>query len=427
MAEEKQPGNGKVGNSPIAEEVWNRRYAPHVDKPLKQLLEEGKISPAELVFAEERRKKWIKSSVLSRLEQESPSPMMGGNIQFDEDSNKWKIKVFDKGIGDDKWIDFNYTKTIDPITGNPLPARVDPAFHRQVYSTWFVKDYLPKQYNPEEYSPEVARRVVELKSALSHDWDRYQVAVDRNEAVQQLRAKYPFLDRIIGDVESDAFKDSIGGIRTITRNMQAGPDSPAKQTAVFNGDKLAKQALLHKFLSEVASEYRPFVSGSEWKLQEKVFKPILNAGLSLEKLTQGHLDATRRSAASAAPFLIEGMGSAPMLGDIHRYMKGGFDTKTGQTYYPSELTDVDGVKKPTEVVSQMARLHPDNAKQNPDVTDEERRKFNPAWFKEADEKKANAEKEFRQRTGAKGPVPMETPAPRKTAVINLTSGDFFTT
>ena len=106
--------------------------------------------------------------------------------------------------------------------------------------------------------------------------------------------------------------------------------------------------------------------------------------------------------------------------DVHRYMKGGFDEKTGQTYYPSEVTEVDGVNFSNEYLEAVSRMHPRNAAKHPEITDSQRYKFHPGWFDEdpAITTKKRDDK-FRKETGAPKAVPMETPSPARKVSINI--------
>ena len=421
MAEETQAGNGRYGNAAIAEEIWNRRYAPHIGKPVEQLVAEGVISPSHIAAAQERRKNWMKSSIESNVESEGKKSFRSGLIQFDEDSGKYKIRIFDPEIQQSKWVDFSYTKTLDPITGNPLAADFDPEYHKALLENWFPsKKHFVRLPDVDQFDQRIAPRIVAMKSRIIDDIERTQASVDRNNAVQQLRQKFPFLNKLMRDVESQAFKGSIGNISSLT-NYVLRPSKVDPKLSTHKIDSFAQEAMLHKFLSEILPEYR---TNSTWKLTDKVFKPVLNAGVSLENFTEGHLEAVSRSARTAAPFLLEGLGSAPMLGDIHRYLKGGFDMNTGRTYYMSELTDDgSGNYTPTENLETIARYHPMNASRHPEITDDMRYKFYPGWFAEDPAvTRKKQEDEWRKSTGAPKAKPMETPVP----VINLKSGDVFT-
>ena len=69
-----------------------------------------------------------------------------------------------------------------------------------------------------------------------------------------------------------------------------------------------------------------------------------------------------------------------LMADAHRYSKGGIDEK-GNTYYPGEIANIDGVNRIRSAVEELAYYHPDNADLHPEVTDEDRKKYNPKWFK----------------------------------------------
>ena len=69
-----------------------------------------------------------------------------------------------------------------------------------------------------------------------------------------------------------------------------------------------------------------------------------------------------------------------LMADAHRYSKGGIDEK-GNTYYPGEIANIDGVNRIRSAVEELAYYHPDNADLHPEVTDADRKKYNPKWFK----------------------------------------------
>jgi hypothetical protein len=321
------------------------------------------------------------------------------------------------GLGLDYGTHIEYTPRVEPITGFDMVPAQDPVYWEKALEE--QKAELKKLLNQNTQNPRTKAQISSLKELIKEGEKSLastNLATTRQEAISQARKGSPELNALASGIERDT--------RETFHNR-------------YKLEELRQTNILKQGLEVESPGARPIYTPEEKalaaELQAKIKASTSMDGSIHQRLIKWNaamkeigLDAAKWGG-SKGGYLLEGAGSAPMLGDIHRYMKGGFDTATGHTYYPSEVTNVEGVNRPTEVVSQMARLHPDNAKQNPDVTDEERRKFNPAWFKEADEKNAKAQKEFLQRTGAKGPVPMETPAPRKTAVINLTSGDFFTT
>lgn len=69
-----------------------------------------------------------------------------------------------------------------------------------------------------------------------------------------------------------------------------------------------------------------------------------------------------------------------LMADAHRYARGGVDEK-GNTYYPGEIQNVEGVNRIRSAVEELAYYHPDNADLHPEVTDADRKKYNPNWFK----------------------------------------------
>ena len=108
-------------------------------------------------------------------------------------------------------------------------------------------------------------------------------------------------------------------------------------------------------------------------------------------------------------------GVVPIVTSELRRAKADYENPVTQEVYKKEdVVDLDGRKYTKESVSDMARMHPMNAKNHPEITDSMRYAYHPAWFDEdpAITKKKNEEK-WRKETGAGKPVPMETPSSKK--------------
>ncbi len=108
-------------------------------------------------------------------------------------------------------------------------------------------------------------------------------------------------------------------------------------------------------------------------------------------------------------------GVIPIVTSELRRAKADYENPVTQEVYKKEdVVDLDGRKYTKESVSDMARMHPMNAKNHPEITDDMRYAYHPAWFDEdpAITRKKNEEK-WRKETGARRPIPMDTPSPRE--------------
>lgn len=108
-------------------------------------------------------------------------------------------------------------------------------------------------------------------------------------------------------------------------------------------------------------------------------------------------------------------GVIPIVTSELRRAKADYENPVTQEVYKKEdVVDLDGRKYTKESVSDMARYHPMNAKNHPEITDDMRYAYHPAWFDEdpAITRKKNEEK-WRKETGARRPIPMDTPSPRE--------------
>lgn len=107
----------------------------------------------------------------------------------------------------------------------------------------------------------------------------------------------------------------------------------------------------------------------------------------------------------------------------------GLDINTGAVYYPSELSDVGGVKIPKEAVDYAAKFHPDNASKNPNVSHEMRWKYYslnaPKQNPYQSEMEARILDGYEQGDYKSRPFPFQNvPQPPVEAVIGSDSNDF---
>lgn len=285
-----------------------------------------------------------------------------------------------------------YTRTIDPTTGFPIDSYGDPRFLKQLVGL----------YDDEIGKAEVKQTFVQDSKGLSNrlrvmrdkrEWHQGQLddALSQAERQNQIR-----LLRDV-DVEVDALAGKVGEAARQYIDFQ-------RQIWDLNGSPNYRPE---------NSSLRPIVT--DLQRQQEMHANSQNLGPNLLKWNR----LMTGMGLNSADWLSRGSKyvlAAPVgdVMDIHRYMTGGFDATTGKTYYPSELTDIEGITYAQETIDEMTRLHPMNASKHPEVTDSERYRYHPAWFDEdpAITSKKRDDK-FRKETGAPRAVPMETPINKK--------------
>jgi hypothetical protein len=75
-------------------------------------------------------------------------------------------------------------------------------------------------------------------------------------------------------------------------------------------------------------------------------------------------------------------GIIPLVASELERKRSDYQNPVTQEYYTKDkVTEIDGVNYPTSDLAEIAKYHPDNAANHPEITDEMRKKFYPKWFK----------------------------------------------
>jgi hypothetical protein len=122
----------------------------------------------------------------------------------------------------------------------------------------------------------------------------------------------------------------------------------------------------------------------EMKVLKRTLKDVQTDLKNAKKIDKSIAEKLKKIASSipnkAISAGLSGAMGGNLMADAHRYARGGIDEQ-GATYHPSEIQNVEGVNRIRSAVEELAYYHPDNADLHPEVTDADRKKYNPNWFK----------------------------------------------
>ena len=88
-----------------------------------------------------------------------------------------------------------------------------------------------------------------------------------------------------------------------------------------------------------------------------------------------------RGLANKAGTFMNYAGVIPLVASELERKRSDYQNPVTQEYYTKDkVTEIDGVNYPTSDLAEIAKYHPDNAANHPEITDEMRKKFYPKWF-----------------------------------------------
>jgi hypothetical protein len=270
-----------------------------------------------------------------------------------------------------------------------------------------------------------ARAVAEAKAA--QDAELLRIAAEEKAAFDQL--KHDRLVEAASGRERQALIDEAKA-RSPAGTEDAWVGGPFSQTA--NSSRMPSGVTRLDRLRQIAVENKRGVHPLEIKLAR------LTGGQPNTNIYGDQMGRTLRSGqappsagAQAVQSLgrntLQGVGFLPDIMTAYALSRGGPISGNGQVLYPSEVSSMEGGGSfENAALSSLARWHPDNAAENPDITHQQRNAYwekfygnanVPRWYKDEYEAKNLDLADWVKRTGFT-PEPMRGSQPVPQAILD---------